>query len=172
MSDTIGQLGRVFDEAVRLASAKNADYGDAWRDQGWRGNLSRVLEKAKRLKTLLWKANGNDPRVAETTRETALDMINTLAFFIINQDAGMEWGNEEYHGQELTQSFYGGVGPDQIRIDRIEQFHQATGAPDQTQTMHNVGELPPSGSEDAPSNQGRKPSPTQRKRVVKEAPQG
>lgn len=94
VSDTLDQLRRVYEEALSLAATKNIDYGDAWRDQGWRGNISRVFEKAKRLRTLLWRSQAQPALVRETSRETAIDMINTLAFFIINHDAGVEWGDE------------------------------------------------------------------------------
>ena len=93
-SSTIEQMGRVFDEALDLARRKNADYGDAWRDQGWRGNLSRILEKAGRLRNLLWRGSNSIPIVDEDTRQTMLDIINTAAFFIINKDHGVEWGHE------------------------------------------------------------------------------
>jgi hypothetical protein len=91
---TISQMRRVFDECLDLASRKNRDYGDAWRDQGWRGNLSRVFEKAKRLRTLLWRGDAQPSQVRESARETAIDTINTMAFFILNHDAGVEWGDE------------------------------------------------------------------------------
>lgn len=94
MSDTIDRMRRVFDEALNLAERKNHDYGDAWRDQGWRGNLSRVFEKSKRLRTLLWNGRAEAAQVRENVRETAIDQINTLAFFIMNHDAGVEWGDE------------------------------------------------------------------------------
>lgn len=94
MSNTIDQMRRVFEEALALAERKNADYGDAWRDQGWRGNLSRVFEKAKRLRTILWSGRSVDPQVNENVRETGIDLINSLAFFIINRDSGVEWGHE------------------------------------------------------------------------------
>jgi hypothetical protein len=93
-SNTLEQMKRIYDEALNLAATKNTDYGDAWRDQGWRGNLSRVFEKAKRLRTVLWRSNVQPTAVRETVRETAVDMINTLTFFVINLDAGVEWGDE------------------------------------------------------------------------------
>jgi len=88
-------MRQIFDEALSLFEQKNTDYGDAWREQGWRGNLSRILEKARRLKTVLWHGGPIGFAVAEEgARQTALDMINTLAFFIINHDERREWGHE------------------------------------------------------------------------------
>ena len=94
MSDTIDRMHHVFSEALQLASNKNADYGDAWKLQGWRGNLSRIFEKDQRLRTLLWRGEAVPPHVRENVRETAIDMMNTLAFFVMNHDAGVEWGHE------------------------------------------------------------------------------
>lgn len=97
--NTLYQMRQVFNEALALAEKKNTDYGDAWRDQGWRGNLSRILEKTKRLRTLLWKDGSVIPEVAsEGSRETALDIINTACFFILNHDARVEWGHETPFG--------------------------------------------------------------------------
>lgn len=90
------QVRAVFDEAVSLFERKNADYGDSWRNHGWRGNLGRILEKADRLQTTLWHSSSNSFSVSdEDARQTALDMLNTLAFFIINYEARREWGKED-----------------------------------------------------------------------------
>lgn len=95
MSDqSARQVEAVFQEALALFRQKNESYGDSWRRQGWRGNLSRILEKADRLRTMLWNAKSITMAGDESTRQTALDMLNSLAFFIINTDGGVEWGNE------------------------------------------------------------------------------
>lgn len=86
---------RVFDEAMALFRTKNADYGDAWRERGWMGNLSRIGEKAQRLQTTLWHDRPVGFTVAdETARETVIDIINACAFFIVNWDQGRRWGTE------------------------------------------------------------------------------
>jgi hypothetical protein len=94
------QMHQVFDEAYSLFMQKNADYGDSWRNHGWRGNLGRILEKSDRLQTTLWHGRSVAFSVPdESARQTAIDMINTLAFFVINWDARKEWGwepNTEY----------------------------------------------------------------------------
>lgn len=110
MSNTLDQMKRVYEEALGLAATKNTDYGDAWRDQGWRGNLSRVFEKAKRLRTILWRSNVQPTAVQEGVRETAIDMINTLAFFIINLDAGVEWGDEAPFARTADPMWQMGMG--------------------------------------------------------------
>jgi hypothetical protein len=94
VSNTIDQMRRVYEEALALAERKNADYGDAWRDQGWRGNISRIFEKTKRLRTILWSGKPVETHVDENVRETAIDMMNSLVFFVLNTDAGVEWGHE------------------------------------------------------------------------------
>lgn len=86
------QVRAVLDEALNLFELKNQDYGDSWKEQGWRGNLSRILEKAGRLRKV-WRG-GTYAVPDENVRETALDMINTLAFLVINHDLGREWGHE------------------------------------------------------------------------------
>lgn len=95
-TETISGMRRIFDEALALAERKNNDYGDAWKENGWRGNIARIFEKTRRLRNLLWNGNpGAGQLDRETTRETAIDMMNTLAFFIMNQDRGVEWGHED-----------------------------------------------------------------------------
>jgi len=100
---TINQMRRVFDECLELASKKNADYGDAWRESGWRGNLSRIFEKTKRLRTLLWRGDAYQPYADEGARETMLDIINTTCFTVLNRDAGVEWGHEQpFHDADTS----------------------------------------------------------------------
>lgn len=82
----------IMDEALNLFELKNADYGDAWKEQGWRGNLAKILNKAARLNKI-WR--GGTFVVEENLRETAIDMINTLAFLVVNHDVGREWGHEQ-----------------------------------------------------------------------------
>lgn len=94
MSNTQARVEDVFQEALRLIASKNASYGDSWREQGWRGNVSRVLEKSKRIRALLWRPSVLLNGSSEHPRETMLDMINTLAFAIINMDDGVEWGGD------------------------------------------------------------------------------
>lgn len=112
------QVRAVFDEALSLFERKNADYGDSWREQGWRGNLSRTLEKAGRMRKVWRQAPFAVPE--ETLRETALDTINTLAFLIVNLDNGIEFGGEEPPVRvvtepataQFTNDLHRAVGPD------------------------------------------------------------
>jgi predicted nucleotide modification protein, DUF1599 family len=89
------QVWDTFGEALQLFDRKNADYGDAWRSNGWRGNLSRIFEKAQRVRNLAWRNDPRTPAVGdEAVIETLIDMLNTTAFAIINLRDGVEWGHE------------------------------------------------------------------------------
>jgi hypothetical protein len=96
MTDTHERATRVLDEAMRLLSQKNATYQDAWKEQGWRGNLARIMSKVTRLRNMLWRSqitlmNGDK----EHPRETLLDIINCCVFAILNIDDEREWGHED-----------------------------------------------------------------------------
>lgn len=97
MSDTktMDQVYAIFNQSLETLRDKNEDYGDAWRFQGWRGNLPRIFEKANRVRNLLWRS---DPMLPMVTKEQAVDtlrdMLNTIAFAIVNIEEGVEWGHE------------------------------------------------------------------------------
>ena len=77
--------------AIHLYRKKNQNYGEAWRSQGWVGNVARVLSKSARLKNMLWREDPiNDEE--ETVQETLLDLINLAAFAIINMRDRNKWG--------------------------------------------------------------------------------
>lgn len=84
-------LRQIFQEALALAIVKEQEYGGAWREQGWMGNLSRILSKASRLKNMLWMDFAMESN-EETTEDTALDMINLSAFFLLNKASRNKWG--------------------------------------------------------------------------------
>ena len=89
------QVWGVMAEALETFDQKNRDYGDAWRKNGWRGNLPRIFEKADRVKELLWRADPRTPAVNdESAVNTLVDMLNSIAFTIINLREGVEYGNE------------------------------------------------------------------------------
>lgn len=175
MSDSQMRVEAVFAEAARLFESKNAHYGDAWRDQGWRGNLSRILEKSKRLRNMLWRGgntllNGGK----EHPRETALDMINTLAFMIVNMDDGVEWGHEPRpHGtvdypHEMTRTDWARHMDEPPHDPAIAQADASQDVPynpflndhEATQVTPAVGTVPTPGEE--PPEQ--KPTPHKRQR--------
>lgn len=99
---TTAQTVAMFhDQALRLAVIKNRAYGDAWRKQGYVGNLARVLSKAERLRSLLWQdkvwvGTGGDEsqQDEETVRDTLLDLANLCAMMAANVAAGNRWGDQ------------------------------------------------------------------------------
>lgn len=116
------QVWDVFAEALKIFDAKNADYGDAWRKHGWRGNLPRLFEKAERVKELLWRDNPRTPEVGdETAVDTLVDMLNSLAFTIINLREGVQYGHE-LPASERSSAWTMGV--DRIQGPDDTTFHQ------------------------------------------------
>jgi hypothetical protein len=90
---TYQAVAQVFQEALRLVEKKTPGYGRAWQEQGWMGNLARIMSKSSRLKNMLWRGRLTQfDSAEETTEDTALDMMNLLAFFLINKRIGNEWG--------------------------------------------------------------------------------
>lgn len=96
------QIWDIFAGAIQTFDKKNEDYGDAWRRNGWRGNLSRVFEKADRVRNLVWRADPRVPAVGdESAVETLQDMLNTIAFAIINLREEVEWGGERPRSERV-----------------------------------------------------------------------
>lgn len=94
---TAGELHGVFEDALELASAKDAGYGAAWRAQGYMGNLARVLSKAERLRNLAWEdhpeGGGSLPQeLREAVEEELRDIINIAAFGLVNLRDDNRWG--------------------------------------------------------------------------------
>jgi hypothetical protein len=96
------ELRNVVGDALRLAEHKNRQYGDAWRKQGYMGNLARIQSKAARLNALLWRdaegdgyplpANRLGTEQAETVIDTLLDLINLAGFMAVNWSEENRWG--------------------------------------------------------------------------------
>lgn len=99
-----------FDQCVELMDQKNLNYGDAWRSQGYMGNLARILSKVSRLRNMLWRSDPTDqvpdqPAVmegsaqadmdAETVRDTLMDLSNLCYFMARNLGEGNQWGRPE-----------------------------------------------------------------------------
>ena len=98
---TTAQVVALFhDAALRLAVSKDQGYGKAWVEQGYMGNVGRILSKASRLRALMW----GDRRVEEMTteelmredgvRDTLLDLANLCAFAAHNMAEGNRWGGD------------------------------------------------------------------------------
>lgn len=93
-------LRNVVGDALRLLDGKQRQYGDAWRKQGYMGQVARIKSKTDRLDNLLWRdADGNGyplpanwDRDGETVVDTALDLINLAAMFVVNFTNENRWG--------------------------------------------------------------------------------
>lgn len=170
MSNSQARVDEIYAEASRLFAIKNASYQDSWRDQGWRGNVSRVLEKAKRIRSLLWRQSVLLNGSKEHPRETLMDIMNTCAFAIINMDDGVEWGEGvDAKGIMPTSSPYvpmvspGGFAADQPQYDP----RALRGDPnEQTAITAFVGEVPTPGEELPGVQANEVPKPTPKRRSV------
>lgn len=101
---TTAQVVAMFhDRALRLAVDKDQAYRKAWVEQGYIGNVARILSKASRLRNMVWCDQASDlpPEVAapteqeeETLRDTLLDMANLCAFAAHNMAQGNRWGGQ------------------------------------------------------------------------------
>ena len=90
---TTAQIVAMFnDAALRLVASKSEGYGRAWEEQGWQGNLGRILSKASRLRHMLWRSEPVLAVGTEHVRETLLDLANLCAFMAHNLDEGNRWG--------------------------------------------------------------------------------
>lgn len=94
-SATTARMLEIFSKCITLQRGKTRTYGDAFRSQGYMGNVARVLSKASRLKKMLWNDFGQQLEdVEETTYDTLLDLINLACFVIINREDGNKWGTQ------------------------------------------------------------------------------
>lgn len=91
---TVAVAAAVFEDALNLIARKSVGYGDAWKEQGWMGNLARVMSKTRRLRNMLWRnVSENIPVDDESVEDNAMDLINLLAFLMINRRLDNKWGN-------------------------------------------------------------------------------
>lgn len=91
-SHTVLVATEVLAGALATLYAKNQTYGGAWKEQGWRGNLARIMSKVGRLRHMLWTTHPFD-NVNEPVNDTLQDLINLAVFMILNRVDGNEWGN-------------------------------------------------------------------------------
>lgn len=98
-TDTIPavQAWDAYSAMVRdLIIRKSRGYGNAWRHQGYMGNIGRVLSKADRLKELMWRDEATDFTEQDVAGESVLDTLADLgplaAFAIANIEEVNRWG--------------------------------------------------------------------------------
>jgi hypothetical protein len=89
-------LWRHVEEQLALIVDKSQGYGQAWRTQGYMGNIGRLLSKMERLRNLAWHevADGDDLRDEEAIREELVDIANIALFGITNLDNDNVWGGQ------------------------------------------------------------------------------
>lgn len=97
---TMQVVAMFHDQALRLAVNKDAAYAGAWLEQGYIGNVARILSKASRLRALVWgdlpPEDLEELLAGESVRDTLLDMANLCAFAAHNMTQGNRWGGS--HG--------------------------------------------------------------------------
>lgn len=76
---------------LQLVLRKNQSYGDAWRAQGWMGNLSRIMSKGHRLRNMLWQSF-EEESADEAVEDTAQDLAVLSFFFVMNRRNQNRWG--------------------------------------------------------------------------------
>lgn len=90
-SRTIVGATEIFAGALGTIIAKDRLYGGAWRDQGWMGNLARIMSKTARLRSMLWR-DAQISSADEPVRDTLQDMINLCVFMLLNMQRANKWG--------------------------------------------------------------------------------
>lgn len=80
-----------FAGALATMVAKDRQYGGAWREQGWMGNLARIMSKAARLRSMLW-SDVQQSSAREPVADTLQDLMNLCVFMKLNIQAANKWG--------------------------------------------------------------------------------
>lgn len=94
---TVQDVSAYYAECTELVREKNKTYSDAWKRQGYMGNLSRIMSKAARLQAMLWRDAEDGPPVperelTESIEDTLRDLANLTAFMTLNYTEGNRWG--------------------------------------------------------------------------------
>ena len=82
----------LFEHLLILQNRKRQFYSEAWQDQGFMGNVARVLSKASRLKNMLWREFPIQDS-EETIEDTLQDIILLGAFALFNYRDRNKWGS-------------------------------------------------------------------------------
>lgn len=83
------------ESVLTLVRQKNRAYQDAWKEQGYMGNLARIQSKTARLKNMLWRdATDKDwEDNSEPVMDTLLDLMALCAFALTNLEESNRWGS-------------------------------------------------------------------------------
>lgn len=87
------ELAVHLNEILQTVVEKNSLYGGAWRQQGWMGNLARMMSKVARLRSMCWRSDPVNSQ-SETVEDTARDLIAIAGFFLINRRDCNRWGSQ------------------------------------------------------------------------------
>lgn len=84
-------------DAVQALLKRKEAYRDAWKAQGYMGNIGRILSKNSRLRNIMWR-DDVDPRdkpegEEESVLDTLYDLSALCAFAIANLEEGNRWGS-------------------------------------------------------------------------------
>ncbi len=88
---TLNAVGRVMELILCNIAEKERAYAGAWREQGWMGNLGRILSKTSRLKNMAWR-DLPISNTEESLDETAQDLVAIAIFFLLNRIQDNRWG--------------------------------------------------------------------------------
>lgn len=93
VSFTVQHAAYLLENVLEVVDQKNAKYGDAWKRQGWMGNLARIMSKSDRLRSMLWRPDPVEDS-DESVKDTALDIVALAVFFAINFANDNPWGDK------------------------------------------------------------------------------
>lgn len=80
-TDTIKEYDRILKEIRELMIAKNADYGDSWREMRLPSITDQIIVKTYRIRRL--EESKEPPKVSEGIESEYKDIINYCIFALI-----------------------------------------------------------------------------------------
>lgn len=79
--NTIEEYDAILKEVRGLMVAKNADYGDSWREMRLTSITDQILVKAYRIRSI--EESGGPPKVSEGIASEYRDILNYCVFALI-----------------------------------------------------------------------------------------
>lgn len=79
--NTIEEAKSIMDAALKLMVAKNADYGDSWREMRLPSITDQILVKAYRIRSI--EESEGAPKVSEGVESEYRDILNYCVFALI-----------------------------------------------------------------------------------------
>jgi hypothetical protein len=85
-------------DAVQALLKTKQAYGNAWREQGYMGNLARIQSKTARLRNMLWRDDESNgigvSEGGESVADTLKDLSALCSFMLANFEDGNRWGRD------------------------------------------------------------------------------